>query len=402
MPVSENAIELVDVSKRFRIKSERRQSLKERAVRGRATSERGDFWALRHASIAVPKGSTFGLLGPNGAGKSTALKVMAGIYRPTEGMVHVNGRMSALLELGAGFHPELSGRENITLNASILGLSPAETEKALEEIIEFADLGEHIDAPVKVYSSGMYVRLGFAIAVAVKPEILVIDEVIAVGDERFQRKCFDHLHDLRSKGSTVVIVSHSMTVIEDMCDRAVWVDHGAIRLEGSGREVVRAYLDAVNSVDSVRDERTGLVHRGTGEARVEDLQILTHSGGPPVTGSPLTFEMTYECLQPLTEAIFAINVIHESGVRVACPSTHVQGMLEVPVGPGRVTFRMPACPLQPGRYRLSATIVDGARFVDDVAEQFDLVVRSAGGLEAGLVRMEGEWTVDANWRDRGP
>lgn len=396
--MGENAIELIDVSKRFRIKTQRRQTLKERAVRGPATSHRDGFWALRHASITIPKGSTFGLVGPNGAGKSTALKVMAGIYRPTQGAVHIDGRLSALLELGAGFHPELSGRENIALNASILGLSPLETDQAMEEIIDFADLGDHIDAPVKVYSSGMYVRLGFAIAVAVRPEILVIDEVIAVGDERFQRKCFDHLHELRSAGSTVVIVSHSMAVIEDMCDQAVWIDGGQVQLEGSGREVVRAYLDSVNLGDSVRDESTGLVHRGTGEALVNDLVVHTDDGGPVITGRPLTFEMTYECREELHEAIFAVNIVHESGVRVACPSTHVRGMLEVPVGPGEVRLRIPSCPLQPGRYRLSATIVDSSRFVDDVAEQFDLVVRPSGGLEAGLVQISGEWSVSGTWR----
>lgn len=388
------AIELSDVSKRFRIKSERRQSLKERAVRGRATDDRGDFWALRHASITVPKGSTFGFIGPNGAGKSTALKVMAGIYRPTEGTVRVNGRMSALLELGAGFHQELTGRENIGLNASILGLSPVETEQAMDEIVEFADLGDHIDAPVKVYSSGMYVRLGFAIAVAVKPEILVIDEVIAVGDEKFQRKCFDHLANLRASGSTVVIVSHSMGVIEDMCDHAVWVEGGEVRLHGTGRQVVRAYLDAVNWEDSVQDASTGLVHRGSGEAHIEDLRIITEADSPAVTGRPLTFELSYVAHEPLNEAIFAVNIVHESGVRVGCPSTHVRGLLHVPAGPGVARFHMPACPLQPGRYKLSATIVDSSRFVDDVADQFDLVVRSGGGLEAGLVRITGDWLVE--------
>ena len=207
--MTENAIEAVGLSKKFLMAAERRTSLKERFVRGRAPEPK-TFWALKDATFSVPKGSSLGIIGHNGSGKSTALKVLTGIYRPTSGTVTVNGSVSALLEVGAGFHPELTGRENIRLNATILGFTNREIDRFMDQIIEFADIGDHIDAPIKHYSSGMYVRLGFAVAVMVRPEILIVDEVIAVGDEEFQRKCYDYLYDLRRTGTSMIIVSHGL------------------------------------------------------------------------------------------------------------------------------------------------------------------------------------------------
>ncbi len=278
---------------------------------------------LRGIDLVVPTGEVHAIMGPNGSGKSTTLKVIAGIYRPTSGSVSVRGRMSALLELGAGFHPELTGRENITLNASILGLSRSDIEAATDQIIEFADLGDHIDAPVKVYSSGMYVRLGFAIAVAVDPEILVIDEVIAVGDEEFQRKCFDHLHTLRKSGSTIVLVSHSLASIESMCDEAVWVDHGRVRSSGRARDVVRQYVDHVNQVEVQTDDQTGLIHLGSGDALIKDVSFHGSSSGvinpfSPRSGSDLR---EYD----IDDVIVGLAFTDESGVRVAGPNSHESG-----------------------------------------------------------------------------
>ena len=223
--MSDPAVRVVGVSKKFTLHTEKRNSLKERLVRGRARSD-GDFWALRDVSFDVPRGSTFGLIGHNGSGKSTMLKLLAGVHRQTSGSIITDGRISALLELGAGFHGELTGRENIFLNGSILGLSKRQIEASMEKIIDFADIGEFIDAPVKVYSSGMYVRLGFSIAVTVEPEILIVDEIIAVGDEEFQRKCFDYLFELRKRGTTVVLVTHAMGLVESLCDQAAWLVKG--------------------------------------------------------------------------------------------------------------------------------------------------------------------------------
>ena len=239
------AIAADGLSKRFLLHRERRTGLKERFVRGKPAAAQ-EFWALRDASFVVPKGTTFGLIGQNGSGKSTTLKVLAGIYRPTSGTVEVNGRVSALLELGAGFHGELTGRENIRLNGAILGLNNRQITAAMDSIIDFAGIGHFIDEPVKVYSSGMFVRLGFAVAISLDPEILIVDEVIAVGDEEFQRKCFDYLFDLRRRGKTIVLVTHSLNFVRDLCDQAAWLEGGTVRQLGPARDVADAYVAAVD------------------------------------------------------------------------------------------------------------------------------------------------------------
>jgi lipopolysaccharide transport system ATP-binding protein len=239
------------VSKRFRLYRDRATSIKE-AVTRRFRSRFDEFWALREVTLDVRRGETLGLIGHNGSGKSTLLRLMAGIHPPTTGTITTEGRISALLELGAGFHPDLTGRENIYLNGSILGLNRREVDGVFDQIVAFAGLEEFIDTPVKVYSSGMYVRLGFAVAVHVQPDILFVDEVIAVGDEEFQRRCFDHLDRLRRHGTTIVLVSHSVSVLQKMCDRLVWLDHGRILEVGEPYEVAGNYLAAVDRAEGER------------------------------------------------------------------------------------------------------------------------------------------------------
>src|SRR4029453_2601937 len=253
---AEPAVVVNDVSKRFRLYKEKSTSLKEGVTRLRR-SVFDEYWALRDVSLEVPTGTTYGLIGHNGSGKSTLLRLMAGIHRPTSGSVAVPGRVSALLELGAGFHPELTGRENVYLNGSILGLGRKAINAKIDEIVEFAGLGEFIDSPVKIYSSGMFVRLGFSVAVHVEPDILIIDEVIAVGDEDFQRRCFDHLYRLRNQGATIIMVTHSLPLVQTMCDNAAWLDHGELRAVGRAPEVVHQYLDQVNVVEAERMEGVG-------------------------------------------------------------------------------------------------------------------------------------------------
>src|SRR5690606_12114235 len=247
--VSQPAIEVVDVAKRFRLIHERNSTLKATIFSGFKRTVHEEFWALDGVSFEVPEGKTFGLIGHNGSGKSTLLKCMARIYRPNRGSITMNGKVSALLELGAGFHPELSGRENVYLNGSILGMSKREIDKRFDSIVEFAGLEQFIDTPVKNYSSGMFVRLGFSVAITVEPDILLVDEVLAVGDESFQQRCLEKFADLRSSGRTVVIVSHSLETVRNMCDRAAWLDHGKLQHVGPAHDVVDAYLDAV------RDDR---------------------------------------------------------------------------------------------------------------------------------------------------
>lgn len=238
------AVSAVGVSKRFRIYHERNQSIKQMVLRRR----RGvyeEFWALRDVSMDIPRASTFGLIGENGSGKSTLLKCMAKILVPDEGKVTAVGSISALLELGAGFHPELSGRENIFLNGAILGISSKELNLKFDEIVAFSGIERFIDTPVKNYSSGMYVRLGFSIAINVSPDVLLVDEVLAVGDAEFQMKCSSKFQELKKSGCTIVVVSHSMEMIEDLCDSAAWLEHGALRTVGPAKQVIGAYMRQV-------------------------------------------------------------------------------------------------------------------------------------------------------------
>lgn len=240
------AVRVDHVSKSFRMYHERNQTLKAAIMRGK-TSVHEDFWALRDVTFEVPTGSTFGLIGSNGSGKSTLLKCLAKIYHPNAGSITHFGRIAAMLEVGSGFHTELSGRENIYLNGSILGMKKKEIAAKFDEIVAFSGVEQFIDQPVKNYSSGMYVRLGFAIAINVDPDILVVDEVLAVGDAEFQAKCFQKFKDLKEAGKTVILVSHSMSTIQEMCDRVAWLSKGELKTVGMAEPTISAYLDSLNS-----------------------------------------------------------------------------------------------------------------------------------------------------------
>lgn len=243
--MSDIAVSVDNVSKRFRLYHERNQSLKSAIMRGRR-SVHEDFWALRDITFDVPRGSTFGLIGSNGSGKSTLLKCLAKIYYPEKGTISHNGRLAALLEVGSGFHPELSGRENVFLNGSILGMSKKEVAAKFDEIVEFSGVENFIDQPVKNYSSGMYVRLGFSVAINVNPDILVVDEVLAVGDAEFQEKCRQKFIELKADGKTVILVSHSMAQVQEMCDQAAWLNQGDLVKVGHADEVIDAYLQSLH------------------------------------------------------------------------------------------------------------------------------------------------------------
>ena len=399
------AVVVDDVSKKFRLYNERPIHLKDRITGG--SKVRYDwFWALRDVSLTVPHGTMYGLIGHNGSGKSTLLRMMASIYRPTSGRVVSNGRISALLELGAGFHPQLSGRENIFLNASILGIGRREISRKVDEIIEFAGLEQFIDTPVKVYSSGMYVRLGFSVAVNVNPEILLIDEVIAVGDENFQRRCFDHLYSLRQQGVTIVMVTHNMGLVQTMCDRAAWLEKGEVLHEGKAVKVVKEYLKKVNDQEGDRlgekgGRKVGALGRpsGTGEITVEKIDFISARLKPtPVgnTGDPLVVRLHYSCKEPIENPVFKLGFHHDGGALVGEPSTKLAefqtGRLE---GEGTLLYKMSRLPLVPGDYHLSVTVTDSHslhRF-DHHEREFLLKVQPGRSSEkAGFVDLGGEWT----------
>lgn len=244
-----NAIEIRNVAKKFRLYRERNQTIKS-AIMRRKVSDHDEFWALSDIDFDIPEGSSFGLIGSNGSGKSTLLKCLAKIYWPDKGSISYSGKMAAMLEVGSGFHHELSGRENIYLNGSILGMSKKEIDSKFDEIVDFSGVEQFIDQPVKNYSSGMYVRLGFSVAISVEPDILVVDEVLAVGDAEFQEKCLLKFQDYRIAGHTVVMVTHSMDSINSMCDSAAWIEKGKLREVGTSLEVSTRYLDSIHSPDS--------------------------------------------------------------------------------------------------------------------------------------------------------
>ena len=238
--MSEWAVRVSDVSKKFRLYHERNQTLKSAILRGR-TSKHEDFWALQNVSFDVIEGHTHGLIGTNGSGKSTLLKCLAKIYWPTSGSIQYRGRMASLLEVGSGFHLELSGRENIYLNGSILGMSKKEIDSKFDEIVDFSGVEQFLDQPVKNYSSGMYVRLGFSIAINVDPDILVVDEVLSVGDEGFQRKSFAKFLEFKKRGKTIIMVTHTMPVVEEICDSVTWIEKGVLQEVGKAKDVVASY-----------------------------------------------------------------------------------------------------------------------------------------------------------------
>lgn len=392
------------VSKRFRLYAERAGSLKER-VTARRFARYEDFWALRDVSLEIDPGTTYGFIGHNGSGKSTMLRCVAGIYQPTEGTVTTTGRVSALLELGAGFHPDLTGKENVYLNAAILGLSKREIDSVFDDIVDFSGIGGFVDAPVKVYSSGMFVRLGFAVAVHVNPEILLIDEVVAVGDEEFQRRCFEHIHKLRREGVTIVLVSHSLGLVQSMCDRAAWFDHGRVLEEGTPVEVCTSYLGKVNADEQAREEdhdgvNTELSRRGSGELRFTDLAVLDSQDTRTMFAMPgerVRVRMAYECHEPVDDPIFGVAIRHEGGQLISLQTTVAAGYDTGRVDrDGVVEFEVPDLPLLGGNYLINVYAVapDVPHVYDEVEAGLELHVRGqhVHGLD-GLVDLRGGWQL---------
>src|SRR5262245_42938455 len=320
-----SAIELSHVSKLYRRYSARRFATLKSALLGRSLLRElqpdETFMALKDVSFRVAKGSAFGVIGRNGSGKSTALKLVAGITKPTSGVVRVEGRVSALIELGAGFHPEISGRENVFINGIMLGLSKRDIEKRFDEIVDFAELRDFIDAPVKTYSSGMYMRLGFAVAINVNPDVLLVDEVLAVGDEAFTHKCLDKFRDFRRRGKTVLLVTHSLGLVERLCDEAVWLDGGMKEAEGDSKRVVDAYLTAVDrSEERSLAAAGGIVDRspvptanmfqategrwGSGDVEIVQVTLLAQNDQPSFvfhTGDPMSIRLSVRAAQPTSD-----------------------------------------------------------------------------------------------------
>jgi ABC-type polysaccharide/polyol phosphate transport system ATPase subunit len=399
---TENAIIVEGVTKRFRLYHERNQSLKSTLLRrGRASYE--EFWALRDVSLAVPKGTAMGLIGENGSGKSTLLKCMARILRPDSGRISTEGKVSALLELGAGFHHELSGRENIYLNGSILGLSRKELDRKFDDIVQFAGLDRFIDTPVKNYSSGMYLRLGFSVAINVNPDVLLVDEVLAVGDENFQRRCREKFTELRAQGKTVVLVSHALESIRELCDAAAWLEAGRLRAVGDVDEVVDQYL---HLVDEARADGAGRAPSvaGHGDGRggnvIAHIDLLDQRGEPTreaFTGDAVSLRFHYELDGTVALPVFAMGIHTVDGVEVTAADTAQLTLTPTPDGRGHVDFQVDSLPLLPGTYDVTAILSDqGSGAVLDAHHRAFRFVVDAGAptvSSRGIVDVGGTWQV---------
>ena len=374
------AITFAQVSKQFSL-HERARSFQEVLVgffggglNGRRRGEvpdalRGRFWALQDVTFEVGKGETVGLIGPNGTGKSTVLKMIAGIIEPDSGRVEVHGRVGALLELGAGFHPDLSGRENIYLNGSVLGLRRVEIESKLDDIIAFAELERFVDMPVKHYSSGMQMRLGFAIAAHIDPDILLVDEVLAVGDEAFQKKCIERIEEFEMEGCTILFVSHNLQLVQHICDKALWLEGGQVHQVGPADRVVAAYTGRVNETLegklNLQNNRARLSDRLEG-FHICNVRMIDGEGHPCWTfnsGDSVLIEIEYESDERVEEPVFSLLIHRADGLYVSSTNTHNIDPLEIPPikGRGKVSVIIDSLNLHQGYYFLSV----GAYFRPD-------------------------------------
>lgn len=394
MPNSDTLISLEGVSKEYpklitgrdRLRTVANLFLRRRAPPG--------FRALHDITLRVDRGESVGIIGENGAGKSTLLKVIAGVTRPSAGKVAVSGRVGALLELGTGFHMEYTGRENIRLSGALAGLSPRETARKSEAIIEFADIGEHIDDPIKHYSSGMVVRLGFAVATALEPEVLITDEALAVGDESFQRKCIRWLTDFRASGGTLLLVSHSMYHVQSLCNRAVWIDHGQVRREGPAHDVTREYL-------AWHERRAANVPQAQAHAssnnaipRVLSLWAENESGREANAfpmGTTVIFQGTAFDPHDIPPVIL-VGIVRINGTGVCGLHSHDHGYQPVRVSPKHFAFavRFESLQLLPGQYEFRAHAMDpeGLRLFDTVVVEFTVTGETR---DYGVVRLPHTW-----------
>ncbi|MCL4811780.1 MAG: ABC transporter ATP-binding protein [Vicinamibacteraceae bacterium] len=444
------AIDAREVTKVYRRYSHRRQfaTLKSALLSGTMIRDlRPDetFAALRNVSFQVPKGSTYGIIGRNGSGKSTALKLVAGISKPTSGTIDVQGRISALIELGAGFHPEISGRENVFINGIMLGLSKKEVQRRFSEIVEFAELEDFIDAPVKTYSSGMYMRLGFAVAIHVDPDVLLVDEVLAVGDEGFTHKCLDKFAEFRRRGKTILLVTHSLGLVERFCDEVLWLDAGEARAHGDPRRVVGAYITSVEKAEerqlaaadarvreavlqapptaappdgaaaSAPDEdvasdapadmfQADPGRWGSREIEILGVDLIGEDDRPSQvfhTGERVTVKMQVRANRPATDFVFGFGLFNADGLCCYGTNTAIEELAGEHIeGDGEVTLHIDSLDLTEGTYKLDVAVhrLDGYPY-DYHRLLYTFRVKSRV-KDVGLYRPPHRWSFTPNIRLR--
>jgi ABC-type polysaccharide/polyol phosphate transport system ATPase subunit len=421
-----NAIEARDVHKLYRRYGRRKSfgTLKSALLSGglaRELKADATFEALRGVSFDVAAGKTFGIVGRNGSGKSTMLKLIAGIGKPTSGQVRVRGRLSALIELGAGFHPEISGRDNVFINGMMLGLSKREIASRFDEIVAFAELQDFIDAPVKTYSSGMYMRLGFSVAINVDPEILLVDEVLAVGDESFTHKCLDKFAEFKRRGKTVLLVTHMLDLVTRFCDEAIWLDQGQIREHGDPKRVTDAYLlDVAAQEDrsltparassggesATADIRTAAEGRwGSREAEIVEVAFLRRDGSPAhvfESGEPVDIRMRVRAHEPLSDFVFGVGIFSADGMCCYGTNTDIEGAEPREfTGDAEVGFHVESLDLVAGSYRIDVAIHRKNGTPYDYHRQLYTIRVTSKLKDTGVFRPPHRWTFSSGIRISG-
>jgi ABC-type polysaccharide/polyol phosphate transport system ATPase subunit len=417
--VSEFAIALENVSKSYRLWGRRSQfaTLKSALLkRDLKMAPDASVLALRDLSFSVHRGEAFGIIGRNGSGKSTILKLISGILKPTSGTVAVNGRIAALIELGAGFHPEITGRENIYINGIMLGLSRRDIDQRFDRIVEFSGISEFLDQPVKTYSSGMYVRLGFAVAVHVDPDILIIDEVLSVGDEEFSARCVAKIQEMKYRGVTLVFVTHQLDQVRTLCDRALWLDHGQLEAIGDPMRVVDAYLQEVSGVtpapvpQEAEEEEAAPApveekkpeHEeerwGSGEIVIKRVSLTDHEGHELVAvgaGTPVILDLDVEVRAAQDDFVFGIGIFHADGTCVYGTNTDIEGYAPQQIeGRVRVGFVIASLDLVAGTYRLDVAVHTRNGRAFDYRRNVLRVVVGSRVHDTGVYRPKHEWRFE--------
>ncbi len=414
----ENAIEVKDVRKKFKVYYDKGSQLKERIL-FRKRNRYEERWVLNGISFNVKKGEAIGLIGHNGCGKSTTLKLLTRIMYPDSGYINMRGRVSSLIELGAGFHPDMSGRENIYTNASIFGLTKKEIDERLDDIIAFSEMEPYLDNPVRTYSSGMYMRLAFSVAINVNADILLIDEILAVGDINFQAKCFNKLREIKAEGTMIVIVSHSLGQIEQICDRTIWIHDGKIKAEGKPRDIHPQYMDfmgqqrqEISGKETARqEEKSGKKagerteekdgddkkRWGNGYARIRQINMLDARGKRQktfVTGSKIVIEMDYTVSRTVKNAVFGIGIFTRDGKQCYGTNTRIDQLQEFDLEKdGVMRITLDKVNLLPGVYLLDVAIEsDVGNPVDYFREAYTFEMYSAIG-DVGMVRLDHTWEI---------
>jgi ABC-type polysaccharide/polyol phosphate transport system ATPase subunit len=391
------AIEAQHLSKAYRIYANPQDRLREFLARGRRTYHH-EFWAVRDVSFRAAVGSTLGVIGDNGAGKSTLLQLAAGILRPSAGSVTTRGRLSTILELGAGFNPEFTGRENALMSGAIMGIAPREMERRFPAIAAFAEIGDFIDRPVKIYSSGMYVRLAFAVAISVDPDVLIIDEALSVGDQYFQKRCIDRIEAFRKVGKTILFCSHNLYQIRLICDEAIWLKDGQVAQAGDTSRVVAAYENYLREREVPKVESRPVIDERRAFPWV--IHVLLSRGDEPggrdqfMTGDELVITVGYEVPTPPTVVHVGIIVYRNDGVQCFGTGTHVAGV-KPPMSGGSIRLRIPGLPLMAGDYAVTVYLLDehGLHVYDQREREYKFqVMQNVKAL--GLCYLEHRWEVD--------